>query len=1097
MHWFDRIPGAVLKFLRTFPPAFALVCVPTVFANTTVTGLRCESLENPLGIDATHPRLSWILHAKERDQRQTACQILVAGSAARLNANVGDLWDSGKMDSDESIQVPYAGKPMVSNEQCFWKVRVWDKDGKVSAWSRPAEWSMGLLQPADWHAQWIGLEGEAVTDYLAGTSWIWFPEGQPQEAAPAGERYFRRTVVMPSDRKIISAKFEYAGDSMCRGWLNGRDLGARASYHVVKDNDVTYRLQPGTNVIALTGYNQGTNTKPAGVVGRLTVEFDHGPPLLIPTDDQWKVSDQDPTNWNMPGFDDSTWVPAMVLGPVGMRPWGAVRVAESRRLPARWLRKEFRIEKKIKRATVSFSGLGWSELYLNGQKVGDAVLSPAFAQYNKRVFYVTYNVTKQLRRGANAMGAVLGNGRYYADRSHVYTGTESFGWPKLRLQLRVEYTDGSVTDIVSDDSWRLTTNGPILANNDYDGEDYDARKEFPGWSRPDFDDSKWQPVQIVEAPPGVIAAQMMEPSRVTGTLRPVAMTEPEPGVYVYDMGQNIAGWARLKVKGPAGTRVKLRFAEVLKPDGTLYVANLRGAKATDTYILKGHGTEIWEPRFTWHGFRYVEVTGFPGQPNLNSVAGRIVNDDLATNGTFECSNPLLNRIYHAVFWGVRGNYHSIPTDCPQRDERQGWLGDRSEESKGETYLFDNSALYAKWLQDITDAQRPGGSVPDVAPTFWPIFSDDVVWPSTSIIIPETLREQFDDTAVIAHHYASMKKWMEYMERRYLTNGIISRDSYGDWCVPPRNPTTIVSQDPDQRTAGALLATAYFYHDCRLMEGYANSLGKSEDANHFGALAGQLKTAFNEKFLNRDPGQYDNGTETSCLLPLAFGLVPDGLRERIFHHLVDKIVNEGHGHLGTGLVGGQYLMRVLTDNGRPDLAYTIATRKTYPSWGYMIEHGATTIWELWNGDTADPEMNSRNHVMLVGDLVIWLYEDLAGIQSDPAVPGFKHIIMKPHPVGDLAFVRATHRSPYGLIASDWRRKGGDFDWHILVPVNTTATVYVPADSVDHVYENGMIATSVRDVKFLGIKSGCAVFNVGSGKYHFASEGCLNNETQLTK
>jgi alpha-L-rhamnosidase len=1083
---FDRTSTAVLRTVCKFLAVIILAFVPSAFAHTTATELRCEYLKTPLGIDVLHPRLAWILNSDERDQRQTAYQILVTSSAAKLRANAGDLWDSGKVDSDQSIQVPYAGKALVPNEPCFWKVRVWDKDGKASAWSKPAEWSMGLLHPADWHAKWIGLDGVTTTDYLAGTSWIWFPEGELEKSAPPGERYFRRIVVIPAGREIERARFVYTGDNECRGWLNGRDLGARTSYHVVKDNDVTYRLHPGTNVIALTGYNKGTNASPAGVVGLLTVKFDQGPPLVVPTDNQWKASNQDPTNWNMPGFDDSKWVSAQMLGPVGMQPWGKVRISESRRLPARWLRKEFTIGKKVKRATVSFCGLGWSELYLDGQKVGNAVLSPAFAQYNKRVYYVTYDVTKQLQRGANAMGVVLGNGRYYADRSKVYTDTVSFGWPKLLLQLRVEYADGSVTNIVSDGSWMLTTNGPIVANNDYDGEDYDARKEFPGWSKPGFDASKWQPARIVEAPPGVVAAQMIEPERVTGTRKPVSMTEPKPGVYVYDLGQNMVGWARLKVKGPAGTRVTLRFAEVLKPNGTLYRANLRGATATDIYTLKGRGTEVWEPRFTWHGFRYVSVTGFPGKPNLDSIQGRIVNDDLSTNGTFECSNPLLNRIYHAVFWGVRGNYHSIPTDCPQRDERQGWLGDRSEESKGESYMFNNAAFYVNWLQDMADAQRSSGSVPDIAPAYWPIYSDDVVWPSTSIIIPNMLREQFGDTRIIARHYACMKAWMDYMARRFLHDGIISRDSFGDWCVPPKKPTVIFTTDPARLTAGPLLATAYFYHDSRLMEGYAKRLGKLDDAEHFRAQAEALKAAFNKKFLNRKLGQYDNGTETSCVLPLAFGLAPENMRERIFNHLVDKIVNEGRDHIGTGLVGGQYLIRVLTDNGRSDLAYAIASQKTYPSWGYMMEQGATTIWELWNGNTADPEMNSRNHVMLVGDLGIWLYENLAGIKSDPSLPGFKHIIMRPHPVGDLSFVKATHLSPYGLIASDWHRDGTTFEWHITVPVNTTATVYVPAKSVDQVFEGGKSAAGVRDIKFIGMENGRAIFDIGSGNYHFVSK-----------
>ena len=523
----DRILAARLKYIPLLPFVTFFLAVPASFATTTVSNLRCESLQNPVGIDVKQPRLSWILNSDERDQRQTAYQVLVAGSVAKLKVNLGDLWDSGKVNSDQSIQVPYAGKALVSNEPCFWKVRVWDKNGKASDWSHPAKWSMGLLQPSDWHAQWIGLDGLTVTDYLAGASWIWFPEGEPEKVAPPGERYFRRVIVIPADREIPEARFVYTGDNMCRGWLNGRDLGARASYHVVKDNDVTYRLQPGTNVIALTGYNRGKHSKPAGVVGLLTVEFEHGPPLVIPTDGQWKVSDSNPTNWNMPDFDDSKWSSAKVLGTVGMEPWGKVRVSESRRLPARWLRKEFLVEKKVSRATVSFSGLGWSELYLNGRKVGDVVLSPAFPQYNKRVFYVTYDVTKELRPGANAMGVVLGNGRYYADRSKVFTGTASFGWPKLLLQLRLEFADGSVSNIVSDGSWMLTTNGPIVANNDYDGEEYDARKGLSGWNRPGFDDSKWQPAQIVEAPPGEVAAQMIEPIRVTGTRKPVSMTEPK------------------------------------------------------------------------------------------------------------------------------------------------------------------------------------------------------------------------------------------------------------------------------------------------------------------------------------------------------------------------------------------------------------------------------------------------------------------------------------------------------------------------------------------------------------------------------------------
>jgi len=1068
----------------TLAVALPLFFAAAFYANAAISmgDLCCENLENPLGIDAAQPRLSWILYSTERGQRQTAYQVLVASSGKNLKADNGDLWDSGKISSDQSIQLDYAGKPLTSQLDCFWKVRVWYKDGNVSAWSKSAHWSMGVLNPADWDgAKWIGLDGEDVTNHLAGTSWIWFPAGEPEKSATPGTNYFRKVVVIPAGRRIVRAKFVYTGDNECRGWLNGFDLGARNNFHTVKDNYIAGRLEPGTtNVFGFTGYNRAE--KPAGIVGLLTIEFDQGQPIIIPTDESWKVSDREIDGWNKSGFDDSIWVAAKKLGPIGMEPWGNVRVSESRVQPARYLRKEFPVGKKITRATVYFSGLGLSELYLNGEKVGDAVLSPAFAQYDKREFYVTYDVTKNLRHGENAIGVILGNGRFYADRSKVYSGTMSFGWPKLLLQLRIEYADGSVSEIVSDGSWKLTADGPIRANNDFDGEEYDARKELSGWSKTGYDDSRWQPVQLVAGPGGEISAQMIEPIRVTGTLKPVSAHEVSPGVFIFDLGQNMVGWCRLKVSGAAGTQVSLRFAETLRPDGTLYLANLRGAKVTDTYTLKGQGTEIWEPRFVTHGFRYVEVMGFPGKPTLASIEGRVVNDDLKTAGEFECSNELINKIYSAIVWGVRGNYRSIPTDCPQRDERQGWLGDRSEESRGETYLFDNSNLYAKWLQDIADAQRPSGSVPDIAPTYWPIYSDNVSWPSSGVIIPEMLREQFADTEIVAQHYGGAKKWMDLMSG-FVKDGIIARDNYGDWCVPPEDLTLIHSLDTNRITNTTLIATSYFYYDCKLMEKYASMLGKTEDAQQFHALAEKLKTAFNEKFLDRERGQYSNGTQTSCVLPLAFGLVPDDMKAKIFAHLVEKIENDTHDHIGTGLIGGQCLMRVLTENGRADLAYTIAAQKDYPSWGYMIEHGATTIWELWNGNTADPTMNSGNHVMLVGDLVIWFYENLAGMKSDPAQPGFKHIIMQPTPVGDLTFVKATHHSPYGLISSEWHRDGGGrpnfgkFDWQIEIPANTTATVFVPATNLGSVQADG-----VQPVRF---EDGRAIFELGSGKYHFIS------------
>ncbi|MEY4387315.1 MAG: hypothetical protein RLY20_2598 [Verrucomicrobiota bacterium] len=1066
--------GTSLKHVATL--ALLLLAALRLIAAPEVTALRCESRVNPLGIDATSPRLSWQLDADARDAAQTAYQILVASSEAKLKEGAADLWDSGKVVSDASVLVSYAGKPLASHGECFWKVRVWDEHGKASAWSKPAYWGMGLLAPADWHAKWIGLDGANETNLFTGTSWIWFPEGNAAVNAPLGTNWFRRVVTIPANRKVKRAVFQYTGDNECRGWLDIFDLGARNDFHVVKWNDITTRLEPGkTYVFGLVAVNKGDVAKndpnPAGAVGLLTIEFTEGEPMVFPTDEHWKVSRTLEKDWNTVGFDDSKWVAAKVLGPVGMQPWGETRVPEDRTLPARWLRKEFAVEKKIKRATVSVSGLGLSEVYLNGQKVSDHVLSPAAAQYDKRAFYVTHDVTKQLRSGANAIGAVLGGGRFYSDRSKVYGGVVNAGWPKLLLQLRIEHTDGSVSEVVSDASWQLTADGPIRANGEYDGEEYDARMELGDWSKAGFNAAKWQPAKLVAAAALQVSAQCQEPIRVTQTLKPVKITEPQPGVFIFDMGQNMVGWCRLKVSGTAGTRVQLRHAETLRDDGTLYLANLRSAKVTDTYTLKGGGAEVYEPRFTYHGFRFVEVTGLPGEPTLDVLEGRVVHDDLPVAGEFACSNPLLNQIYRNVTWGTRGNYRSMPTDCPQRDERQGWLGDRSEECRGESYLFDISGIYSKWMQDINDAQKPNGSVPDVAPAYWPLYKDNVTWPSTFIIAPSVLHRQFGDLAPIRDHYDSQKRWLELM-RGYFKDGIIAKDNYGDWCVPPEDLRLIHSKDPARQTDRALLATSYFYYDLKLMQRYATLLGKADDATHFAQWADDVKGAFNQKFLNREKGYYDNGAQTACVLPLAFGLVPDDMRARVFARLVDKIENETKGHIGTGLIGGQYLMRVLSDNGRADLAYTIASQKDYPGWGYMVANGATTIWELWNGNTADPTMNSGNHVMLVGDLVIWLNEYLAGIAADPAQPGFKHIIMKPQPVGDLTHVKATHNSPYGEIESEWRKDGGKFIWEIEIPANTTATVTLPPGKLGKMTEGG--------------KPVAQTATIGSGKYRFVSE-----------
>ena len=1056
--------------------------------------LRCESLQNPLGIDRLQPRLSWRAKATSPDTRgqsQTAYQILVAGSEKALAADRGELWDTGKVASDQCLHVTYAGKKLVSEQACWWKVRVWDEKGQASAWSAPARWTMGLLSPGDWQGKWIGRD-EPPTPAgenrlaAAGAQWIGFPGENSVSAAPIGTRYYRRTFELPADRQIVRGELILAADNEFATAVNGKHAGGGSNFKSGVVMDVTKSLQPGKNLVAAWVKNLGDGPNPAGLIGWLLVEFDAGDPLVIPTNAEWKVVDQDLDRWTALECDDSAWQMAEVVAPAGGGPWGEVSVVqESRRLAARMLRKEFQVAKPVKRAMVYFSGLGLSELYLNGDKMSDSVLSPALTDYTKRVHYVTLDLTPAVRQGGNALGVWLGNGRFYAPRSAIPSSMVSYGFPKLLLQLVIDYADGQREVIVSDESWQLTTEGPIVANNEFDGEEYDARRELPGWNQVEFETRGWQAAEVVTGPPGSLVAEMIDPIRVTGKLKPKQITEPSPGVFIVDMGQNMVGWCRLTVSGPAGTTVKLRHAETLRPDGTLYMDNLRGALVTDLYTLKGQGTEVYEPRFTYHGFRFVEITGFPGRPSLDAIEGHVVNDDLASAGNFTCSETTINQIYRNVLWGVRGNYRSMPTDCPQRDERQGWLGDRSVESKGETFLFQNGPLYAKWVQDMVDAQKETGSVSDVCPAYWPIYSDNITWPSSLVIIPSTLYEQYGDREVIVRAYPAMVKWVDYMST-FIQDNIMPRDTYGDWCVPPEDPKLIHSNDPNRKTVGPLLGTTYFYYCLQLLQRYATMLDKPADAERFAALAERLKNGLNKTYLHPELGRYDNGAQTTSVLPLAFDMVPADQRQPVFDHLVKKINEETHGHVGTGLVGGQWLNRVLTAGGRADLAYGFATMREYPSWGYMVAKDATNVWELWNGDTADPAMNSGNHVMLVGDLVIWLYENLAGIQTDPQQPAFKHVLMKPVPVGDLQFVEASHESPYGRIVSNWKRASGRFDWQITLPPNTSATVWVPTADPGSVTESGKPVAQVPGVKVVRQEPGHLVLELVAGTYRFVAQ-----------
>ncbi|GAB3764232.1 glycoside hydrolase family 78 protein [Spirosoma pomorum] len=768
--------------------------------------------------------------------------------------------------------------------------------------------------------------------------------------------------------------------------------------------------------------------------------------------------------------------------------------ANRTRLSARYFRKETQLTKPIRQATAYICGLGLYELHLNGQRIGTQVLAPGPTEFNKRVFYNTYDVTAQVHQGVNALGITLGNGHFFRMRLNQsgLPETTHYGLPRCWLQLEVTYTDGTTQTIISDTSWKVTADGPIRANNEYDGEEYDATRELTNWHQPGYDDSGWLAAESVSAPASRLESQVNPPLRIMETLRPRSIRSLRDGVYIMDMGQNMTGWVRMRVAGPQGTRLTMRFAETLAGDGSLYVENLRSAQQTDIYTLRGDGLETWEPRFTVHGFRYVELSGFPTPPTVEQFDGCVIYDEMSHHGQFTSSNPVLNQIVTNADWGIKGNYQGIPTDCPQRDERLGWLGDRTTGAQGESFLYDNQALYAKWLGDIDDAQSSEGSIPDVAPSYWKTYTDNVTWPAAYASIANMLYDQYGDDGPIRAHYASMKRWIQYIDR-YQHDYAYWKDEYGDWAVPPESPEVIITNDPTRKTPGPVLGSTHYYHILKLLERFATITGNEPDRVWFAERAGLVKDAFNRNHWDVDKQQYANNTTTANVLPLAFGLVPDDRRDRVVSNLLTRLTGEYNTHVSSGVVGVQWLMRTLTSIGRPDLAYQITTNTTYPSLGYMAQQGATTIWELWNGNTASAFMNSGNHVMLLGDLLIWLYENVAGIKQTE--PGFRRLSMIPTPVGDLNRVAASHTSPYGLIASEWQKTERGFRWSIIVPGNCRAEVAIPASSPELVWEGSRRAVESPDMVFLRQDGNRVVFAVGSGSYVFTNSAPANLTMQL--
>ena len=1073
----------------------AIVAVLAVSLLTLVTGvgprmqgssltpedLRCEYLVNPLGIDETQPRLSWTSRAVGRAKTQTAYRILVASDPERLKKDTGDLWDSGKVVSNRSIQIAYDGMPLKSQMRCYWKVRVWDRDSKPSAWSKPAYWTMGLLSTEDWKATWIGFdasrqraEGAQKLD-PSGARWLWYPEANAATSAATGTRYFRKEFEVPQGRELVRATCAVTVDNSFKMFLNGRRIRNGNNFKQLEAAEIREHLRPGKNVLAIEATNEGTAPNPAGALAVLRLRFADGEAVTIVSDETWRASESGGPTWMNVDFDTGTWDNAKAVGAYGAAPWGNLNIVFGELFlpPAQYLRKQFSLEKSIERATIYASALGNYELYVNGEQVGDAYFTPGWTDYNIRVYYNTFDVTNLLRRGFNVMGGILADGWYSGHIGWMHIRDHYGKDPRFMAQLHVEYTDGTSETIVTDQTWTAAT-GPIIEGDFLMGETYDARKELGGWSTADFDGSQWQPVDVTDAVAAAIEAYPSVLVREFQRIKPVSISEPEPDTYVYDMGTNFAGFVRLKVTNARpGQKIVLRFAERLNPEGTIYTTNLRGARATDTYICKGKDTEVWRPRFTFHGFQYVEITGYPGKPSHDTLLGVELTSDTPVVGRFQCSDKPANTLYRNICQTQRANFIDIPTDCPQRDERLGWMGDAQIYVRTATYNADVSAFFTKWLVDVEDAQLENGGFSDVSPRKVATGGGTAAWGDAGVICPWTIYKIYGDTRVLAEHYDAMQKWIEYCKG--TSQGLLRpAQGYGDWL-------SIQADTPKD-----VLATAYFARSTKLVAEIAGVLGKKDDAQKYEQLFENIRQAFNDAYVTRD-GRIKGDTQTVYVLALAFDLLPKEKRETAVKYLVDNI-RDRNWRLSTGFVGTKDLMTTLTRFGATDVAYQLFHNEGFPSWGFSIKHGATSIWERWDGWTPengfqDPGMNSFAHYSF-GAVAEWMFKTIAGIDTDG--PAYQRIIIHPQPGGRISWAKASYNSIQGLIATAWKVEDGEFLLDVTVPANTTATVHIPARDAAAIREGRRPAADAVGVRFVETQGDDAVFEVGSGHYRFRSQ-----------
>lgn len=1032
------------------------------------TYLRCEYRVDPLGIDVLEPRLTWELQAVDPAARalsQTAYQILVASTLEALANNQGDLWDTGKTRSDQTSNIVYQGKPLRAGMDCYWKARVWDQDDQVSRWSPSARWSMGLFEESDWSAKWIEAPFRMDFDQC---KWIWHPGENALLQAAAGACYFRKTFSLPSPAS--EARFILTADDQFTLYINGvkkaespQTPDAWNQPQVVEINN----LAAGEHCLAISVKNNTVG--PAGLTGKFMAITDtDNVQHFILTDGGWKTSKTEVSGWMNPGFDDSAWKPANVLAYMGQTntPWGVPGDDDNLILtPPPYFVKDITLNKPVRQAMLYATAHGMFEIEINNQKAGDEFFRPGWSDYRFRVYYNTYDITDLLHEGMNSITAILADGWYtgyigWGHRRNHYEGEN-----KLRAQIHITYQDGTTEVVGTDSTWNVLADTPIREADFLHGELHDARLEGRRtvWRNAVLSAKQTHDSIQLDAYPGYSVKAIRE-------LPAKKISEPSPGIYIYDIGQNMVGFVRLKVEGPAGTVVRLRFAERLNEDGTLYTTNLRSARVLDTYILNGNGVELWQPRFTFHGFRYVEVTGYPGHPPLDAVTGVVLHTELPEAGSFTSSNLMVNQLVHNIDWGMRGNYLELPTDCPQRDERMGWMGDAQVFMRTGSYHKDIAAFFTKWLRDVVDSQRSDGSFTDVAPDIAGLGSGVAAWADAGVICPYTMYQVYGDLRILQECYQPMQRYIEYLK----TNSkeyIRPEFGYGDW----------LSLNAD--TPKDLLATAYFAYSTRLMVEIAKALGKESDANEYQTLYENIRSAFIKTYMEPD-GKLKGNTQTAYALAVDNGLIPENRIEQVKYHLVRDLQVRDY-HFSTGFCGLAELFPVLTQLNRTDLAYRLLLNETFPSWGFEIAQGATTIWERWDGWTPefgfqDPGMNSFNHYAY-GSVGEWLFMVSAGI--DTASPGFKQIIINPQPGGDFRFVKAKYRSINGWIGSEWQDEKDFYAMHVSIPVNTSAMVYVKARNSESVRE--VERGNEPPATFIKFENGHAIYEVKSGHYSFVS------------